>query len=238
MDPIVGFIVLLASTLFLYAVFTLLRKWADSFVILSFGLASLVNATIFTYANAPVEIGKFVFAMDSVLYTLFAYAIALKYIHYSFKDTKMMILSATISIVLSAIIKLLAMSASTGFTWNNFSNFFKSLTASAAAIISVLIELLILRGFKKKKWNMILALALGILVCSVLNSALYYTVSCFALKNPIPENLLKVILGSWILKFVCVGLSTLCYFINLRFWVPNELKKREEQNNNNQANLQ
>lgn len=214
----------------LVALMTFLRKWADAFVMIAFAIGCAVGANLYHSFAFPVEVGGIVFAIDSVLYTVFIHLVAVKFLHYSRKESLQFIYSALVAIIISAVFEFVATILSRGYSLHALENFLSYLVSVVASIIGIYLMELFFRFTLKKKVSNYLSLPIGLLIGSIANSTIYYFVM-FLINGQLDSNFWPIIIGSYIGKVFTMILCEISYIINSeKLWCPSEVELRKLKN--------
>lgn len=206
----------------LFASLAILRKWFDGFILVAFAVGTACNANFYHALTTPIECGGIIFAIDSILFTLFLHTIIVKYLHYSLKDAKNMAVASVVAIVISAVIEFLAKLNSIGYSNAILLNFLNYIVSAFASLIGIFFMIWFLE--KSKKMNVYLRILIAIFIGSILNSTIYY-LGVYFINGINGEVFWKMLLGSYIGKTYAIGLSMLCYFANGTILVPTDLQK-------------
>ena len=214
------YLALIGLLLFLSLAF--LRKWFDSFILIAFSIGAACNANYYHSFTTPVTCGNLVFAIDSILFTLFLHTIIVKYLHYSLKEAKNMAIASIVAILISAVIEFLAKCNSVGYSISLLNNFVNYCISALSSLIGIWLMIMVLE--KTKSWNVYVRIFVAILVGGFIDSTIYY-IGVSAAYNLNFSSLWGVLVGSYIGKFYAILLAQLIYFINGTIWVPTDLKK-------------
>lgn len=213
----------------LFALLTLCRRWYDYSMLFTFAIGFAVNANIYNSVSSPVEFYKLIFAIDSILYTGFAFTVIICAKEYGLKKAKILTLSAIAAVILSAIIELFASISSFGFDSNYFKTFFGYMASAIGTFVGFYFMIYIFDKFMKKNINIYLSMFICVLIASIINSTIYYSYSLIVYQDL--TNFLFILLGSYLGKIFAINLGMLSYYINTHLWIPNDLKKDEEVEN-------
>lgn len=181
-------------------------------------IGGIVNANFFHAGKYPIICFGLLFGLDSIIYSLFAYCVIIMFLKANKREAYILTVSSVIAIMFSAFMQLVAELYTIGScysVWKTFLNFFVS---SAASLIAVWIMLEILNKLKTKNTNEYVLLIVGMIVVSLINSAIYYTLA--TLINGTPENILSLLLTSFIGKTIAL----LCSLGSL--FLMNKIEKR------------
>lgn len=209
---------------------TLCRRWMDIPTLLAVAIGAAVNANIFTPIFHPIEVGKFTFSMEIVLYTLFMYTIVVRILDYGYNDAKRMTFTSVAAIVISAFIELVARLADNVPADVAFKEFSYYLFSSVGTIIGVWVMVFITIKCRNKNISSYLIIPFAIIASSIIHSLFYYGgISLVEWRRGVYTLFmgLSAIMG----KGVCILLAMLCYFINQKFWAPLSLEKKQEESN-------
>lgn len=209
----------------LFALLTLCRRWYDYSMLFTFAIGFAVNANIYNSVSSPVEFYKLIFAIDSILYTGFAFTIIICAKEYGVKKAKILTLSAIAAVILSAIIELFASISSFGFDSNYFKAFFGYVASAIGTFVGFYFMIYLFDKFMKKNTNIYFSMFICVLVASIINSTIYYSYSLIVYQDF--TNFLYILLGSYLGKLFAINLGMLSYYINTHLWIPLDLKNRD-----------
>ncbi len=176
----------------------------------SFAIGGVVNANLFNSVTHPINCFGLEFGIDSIIYTMFVFCVALMFIERDKKEAYVLGFSAVVAIVISAFMQLFSELLSFGGgleTWLAFFNFMASSVASVMAIV-VMIEVL---NKLKGKINNYLLIIIGILIATVLNTVIYYTFN--VLINGAPIGMWLILLTYFIGTIFALMLSLLVFYV-------------------------
>lgn len=213
--------------LVMFALLTFLRRWADSFVMIAFAIGCVVNANIWNASNVPVIVGNLVFAIDSILYTMFLHTVAVKFLHYPMKDAKLFVYSSIVAIIISAFIEFFANVFSQPWDIKYLLALAMYFASAIGSVLGIFLMVVFFKACKKRGIHNGFAVPMGILIASVVNSTIYYGCYCLIYQTFI-DNFIGILLGSYIGKTYSIILGIISYKINGRLWMPNELKQKDE----------
>lgn len=209
----------------LFALLTLCRRWYDYSMLFTFAIGFAVNANIYNSVSSPVEFYKLIFAIDSILYTGFAFTVIICAKEYGIKKAKILTLSAIAAVILSAIIELFASISSFGFDSNYFKAFFGYIASAIGTFVGFYFMICLFDKFMKKKINIYLSMFICVLIASIINSTIYYSYSLIVYQDF--TNFLYILLGSYLGKLFAINLGMLSYYVNTHLWIPLDLKNRD-----------
>ena len=207
-----------------FAFVTLIRKWHDYAMLYTIAIGFAINANIFNAFSAPIMCGELVFAIDSVLYTGFMFCVIVCAIEYGVRNAKILTSSTIAAILLSAMIELLAKISSNGYQSAYLISFLSYFFSAVGTFAGVWLMLFVYEKLKNKNVSNYLSIAICILISSIVNSTIFYAFTILS-TNDI-ENLLYVLIGSYIGKFICIGLFLFSFFISTHWFIPNSLKEK------------
>ena len=199
----------------------ILRKWFDSFILIAFSIGAACNANFYHALTTPIVCGPFIFAIDSILFTLFMHTLIVKYLHYSLKEARNMAIASIVAIILSATFEFLAKINAFGYSHALLLSFINYSFSALGSLIGIWLMFYFLEH--TKKMNVYLRIFLAILIGSFINSTVYY-VGVLAVDGYI-DKIWNILLGSYIGKLYAIGLSLFCYWFNGRVLVPTDLQK-------------
>lgn len=204
----------------IFLTLAVLRKWWDQFILIAFSIGAACNANFYHALTAGIECGPFIFAIDSILFTLFIHTIIVKYLHYSLKDAKNMAIASIVAIILSAIFEFLAKLNAFGYSNALLFNFLNYVFSALGSMVGIWIMFFFLE--RTKSMNVYLRIFIAILIGGILNSTVYYV--GILVVNGVIENFWGILLGSYIGKLYAILLSLGCYWINGKVLIPTDQK--------------
>ena len=208
---------------------TLCRKWIDIPTLLAVAIGCACNANLYTPISHPIVVGPFVFSVEIVLYTLFIYTIMVRILDYGYKSARTMTFTSVAAILISAFIELVASATKNGFSGEVFKVFSYYIFSSIGTIFGVWIMVFITIHLHKLKVSSYLIMPFGLIIASVIHSFFFY--GGIAVMNvQLDVYSWSEIFGAMIGKSVCIALAVLCYFINNKYWIPNNLLKQKAEN--------
>ena len=216
-----------------YGLTTLLRRWIDIPTLLAVAIGCAVNANLLNHMNvgARIEVGIFTFTIEIVLFTLFMYTISVRILDYGFQDAKRMTFTSIAAILISAFIELVSNLAVNGASSEMFKIFSYYLVSSIGTIVAVWVMVAIVIACRKKNINKYFTLVFAIVAACLIHSIIYYgSVALIEWKKDIYP--LMYALSAMMGKSVCIALGAFCYFINQKYWMPLNLVKAKEEDDN------
>ena len=222
----IGFVTLIIFMFVSFGLTTLFRKWLDVPTLVAVAIGAAVNANVYTSINNPIYVGDFVFSMENILTVLFMYTVIVRILDYGYKQGRNLTITTMAAIIISAIIELSAKLAYEGYSIETIKAFFYYLLSCCGSILGVWIMVLITIKCRKKNISPYLIIPFALIPSLIIHSIFYYGGVALIERDNI-FNLYKP-LGAIIAKFACVALATLCYFINKKYWIPNNLKKTSQ----------
>ena len=205
----------------IFLILSILRKWFDSFILIAFSIGAACNANFYHALTTPVVCGPFIFAIDSILFTLFIHTIIVKYLHYSLKDAKNMAIASIVAIILSAAFEFLTKLNAFGFSGDLLFSFLNYIFSAFGSLAGIWIMFYFLEN--TKNMNVYIRIFIAILIGGFINSTIYY-LGIIIINGQI-DNFWSIFFGSYIGKLYASGLSLLCYWVNGKFLVPTDLQK-------------
>ncbi len=184
------------------------RKYRGT-ALYALAIGGIVNANFFHAGNYPIDIFGLDFGIDSIIYTVFVFCVIVMYFEGGRRSAYILMFSSVIAILFSALIQLLSTLLSIGassLAWAIFGDFVISALASVIAVTAML-EIL----HKLKIKNSYVCTVLGILITSVLNSAIYYPLS--TLINGMPDNIVMLLTTSFSGKAMAMVMAVLTLYV-------------------------
>ena len=206
-----------------FAFITLVRKWHDYAMLFTIAIGFAINANVFNAFTDPMYMGPLVFSIDSILYTGFMFCVIICAHEYGTKKAKILTSSAVAAILLGAVIEFLAKTSSSGFQTEFLLNFCSFFFSALGTFAGVWLMLWVYEKMKNKNLNIYLVFTICILIASIVNSTIFYTFTILTSKN---LDIPYILLGSYIGKFICIGLGLLSFLINTHWFIPNDLKEK------------
>ena len=207
-----------------FAFITIIRKWHDSAMLYTLAIGFAINSNLFHAFTAPMFAGPLVFSIDSILYTGFMFCVIVCAIEYGTRNAKILTSSTIAAILLSAVIEFLARTSSTGFQTQYIINFFSYFFSAVGTFAGVWLMLFVFEKLKQKNCNIYLNIIICILISSIVNSSIFYVFTIFT--SGTIENLVCILIGSYIGKIFCIGLCLLSYFISSHYFIPKGLEEK------------
>ena len=226
---------LIIFTVCAFIVFTILRRWADSFILIAFAIGFIVNANFYTAISTPIYIQNssfcpIVFSYDAVLYAVFIFIVVVKFTHYPTKDGKLLAYSSVVAIVISAVIETCARLAYNINDWKESLIVFSQYILSGGVslfVVFLVVKVIKKMLLKKRHPNFIIsAVVFGgtmlhqmILYCFVaifVAVGVYHPTSSDGSAFNLIPNLGWIFLGSLILTIFVIILSMISLPIQLR----------------------
>lgn len=212
-------------SLFVFAGFCIARRWHDYAVLFTIAIGFAVNANIFNGGTAPITVGGFVFSVDSILYTGFMFAIMICAHEYGFKKARVLTYTSIAAILISAVIEIMANISAFGYQPEFLYAFLGYIFSAIGTFLGVWFMLAVYKILEKKKANEYFNFLVCILIASVINTTIYY-MGTILVTGHLLDNMMPILLGSYIGKIFCILLCQIVFFVNTHFWVPNALKEK------------
>ncbi len=205
----------------IFAFITLVRRWYDYSILFTIAIGFAVNANIFNSSNVPVYLGDLVFAIDSILYTGFMFAVIICAREYGVRKAKILTSSSIAAILVSASIEFLANVSSFGYATEYLISTLSYVYSALGTFLGVWLMLYIYSKLDALKTHVALNFIFCVIITSVVNTAVYYGLMALTLGSIIA--VWQVLLGSFIGKIICIALGLISYYINTHFWIPKDL---------------
>lgn len=173
-------------------------------------IGGIVNANFFHAGNYPIDCFGLPFGIDSIIYTLFIFCVIVMLLKENKKSAYTLGFSSIIAIVFSAAMQLLADLLSNGSTTKVWLTFLGFIISALASVITIIVMIETLEKLKNKL-NKYLIIIIGIILSTIINTAIYYPL--ITLINGVPNNIWTLLLTSFIGKFISLNLSLLTYFL-------------------------
>lgn len=222
-----SFAVLIIFMFVAFGLTTLFRKWMDIPTLLAVAIGAAVNANLFNPITSPIYVGRFIFSMEIILYTLFMYTIVVRILDYGYNDAKRMTFTSVAAIIISAFIELVARLAAKVSMEIALKEFSYYLISSVGTVIGVWVMILITIHCRRKRISPYLIIPFAIIASSLIHSTVYYG-GILLIEWKRGVYTLFMFLGALIGKGACILLAIPCYYINKNYWIPLNLRKEEE----------
>ena len=219
--------ILIGIAIFLFSFMTFVRKWHDYTMLFAIAIGFAVNANIYNGATNPVYLGDIVFAIDSALYIGFTFTVLICAKDYGMKQAIVLTSSTIIAIIISAGIEFLAEVSSHGYQKEFLQTFFSYLFSALGTAGGISLMLFVFSKLNNKI-NVYLLFVICAVIANLINSSVYYTFSFIIYGKT--ENIGYILLGSFIGKAFAIILGLISYFINCHWWIPNDLKNKNNEN--------
>lgn len=211
-----------------FAFVTLVRKRHDYAMLYTIAIGFAINANIFNATTTPIMCGKLIFAIDSILFTGFMYAVIVCAHEYGVRNAKILTSSTIAAILLSATIEFLAKTSATGFQATYLVSFLGYLFSALGTFAGVWLMLYFYQVLKNKKCNSYLNFVVCLLISSIINSSIFYIFTRITAEDT--SKLPYMLAGSYIGKIFCIGVCLVSFFISTHWFIPNNLKEKYRKN--------
>ena len=215
-----------------FAFITLVRKKHDYAMLFTIAIGFAINANIFNASTAPIACGKLIFSVDSILFTGFMYTVMVCAHEYGTKDAKVLTSSTIAAILLSATIEFLAKTSTSGFQTENLTGLLGYLFSAIGTFAAVWLMLWVYNLLKNKNCNIYLNFVVCIIISSIINSSIFYIFTRITTADP--STLPYMLAGSYLGKLFCIILCLVSFFISTHWFIPNNLKDKYKNKQNNQ----
>lgn len=207
---------------------TLFRKWIDIPTLIAVAIGCACNSNLYTAITHPIVVGPFTFSFEIVLYTLFMYTIMIRILDYGYNAAKVMTFTSIAAILISAIIELIVTLSMNGASWDVFKTFLYYVFSFIGTLFAVWFMIFITIFLRKMNVNTYFTIAIALVTASVIHALFFY--GGIALLNwNYAAYPWSAVLGNLVGKAVCIPLAVFCYFINVKWWKPNNLKILKEE---------
>lgn len=203
----------------LFAGLTISRRFKDSFFLIAFAIGCACNANYYTSFTHPIEYQGIIFSIDSILFTMFLFTVALKYYGYSLKETQGMIFASVVAIIISALIEFSAFLSYQGYSFEILQTLLKYVFSAIGSLIAIFVMIAYLKNATKRNVAKPLAILNAILLGSIINSTLYYGLIALLTMQRI-DNFFSMLIGSYIGKAFASLLAIGSYYINEKLLQP------------------
>jgi hypothetical protein len=188
-------------------------------------IGGAVNANFFHAGKYPIYCFGLPFGLDSIIFSVFVYCVIIMFLKVSKRDAYILTFSTVIAIMFSAVMQLVAELFTIGScfaVWKTFLNFSVSAVAS---LIAVWVMLETLDRLKNKNQNQYVLMIVGMLIVSLLNSAIYYSIATWI--NGAPENIFILVLTSFIGKIIALACAIGALYLTSK--IEKVIERRSQQ---------
>lgn len=201
----------LLFTLVMFLAFVFAKKFFGKNALFVIGIGSVIGANIYNANAFPIELGGLILGIDSVVYTLFVFSIIVMHIYYGKFSMREVLYSAVGSIFLTSLLAFTGNAFQVGVTdaviYNALYYFFSILgTVVAIEVMIYLFDIL-----KKKNLNIYLNIAVGLILASLINTAIYYGLSYVAFGG-LGDVFVQTLAGSYVGKALSILFCLGAYF--------------------------
>ena len=203
---------------------TIVRKWHDYAILFTIAIGFAINANIFNSFSTPISWGSFIFSIDSILYTGFTFTVIICAKEYGIRKAKILASSTIAAILLSAVIEFLAKISSFGYSVETLNTLFGYIFSALGTFAAIWIMLPIFRKLEESNVNININFVICVLIASIINTSIFYGFTM--LTNGVADNLMAILVGSYIGKIFCILLGQTSYYINTHIFIPNSLKDK------------
>lgn len=218
-----SFVLLIVFMLVAFALTTLFRKWIDIPTLIAVAIGCACNSNLYTAISHPIVVGPFIFSFEIVLYTLFIYTIMVRILDYGYSDAKVMTITSIAAIIISALIELTVGLSQQGAIWPIFKQFLYYVFSFMGTLVAVWFMVYLTIIFRRMGINKYFIIAFALVVASAIHGLFFY--GGIALLNlDFAAYPWAAVFGNYIGKAVCIPIAVFCYFINEKWWKPNNLK--------------
>ena len=179
-----GFILFLLFGMGVFALSLIGNKKYQTTTLYALAIGGVVNANYFDAVSHPIDCFGLPFGIDSVIYTLFVFAVMVVLLKDTKKDAYLLAISSIVAIMFSALMELFAELLANGSTvaiWVTFLTFAASALGSAVAVIPA-VEIV---ARLKKKHSPYLCMAVGICIMTIINGAIDFPLTALVTSTPI-----------------------------------------------------
>ena len=177
-------------------------------------IGGAVNANFFHAANYPIDIFHLSFGIDAILYNLFIFCVIVMFFEKNKKEAYLLAISSIIATLLAGFFDSVAEILSNGGYFDGAFNCLINFSISSfSSVICVVIILELLDLFTKKKiikYQYIL-LSIGMVIATLLNSPIYYTLASLVFRQN--DNLLNLTISSLIGKAFAIIMALTTLFL-------------------------
>lgn len=201
---------LIITSLVCFGSFILAYHYYKSSGLYVYAIGGIIAANFYNIGTYPIQIGNFIFGIDSVVYSLFVFCAMVILFDYGERQLKELTYSSAAAIIFSGAIQFVSAWASFGLGTDIVWGFVSFVISAIATIIPVIASIFIYRKIKNKL-NPYLILILLMIFIAVINSVIYFGfIACF---GALPDSYLMVIVASYIGKAIALVFAIGAYFV-------------------------
>ena len=198
----------LLFTIIMFVGFIFAKKFFGKNALFVIGIGSVIGANIYNANAIPIQLGGLILGIDSVVYTLFVFSAIIMHLYYGKYSMREVLYSAVGSIFLTSLLSFTGNAFQVGVTdaviYNSLSYFFSIL----GTVVAIEIMIYIFDKLKKKNINIYLNIAIGLVIASLVNSAIYYGLAFLAFGG-LGDVFVQTLAGSYVGKGIsllfCLG---------------------------------
>lgn len=219
-------LILAAIAVICFALLTFFRQWRDADILILAAIGCAIGSNIYNSVTMPVVIGGYTFGIDSVLYTVFMFAVIIRAEDYSVREARSMTLTTIAAIMISAFIEFFARWSFAGIDTAAIVSLASYAISSVGTFAGVRLMLWCFEGLRARKINVYVNFALCVHVASAINSLIYFGGTAL-LGNEAVSDFPSAFCGSYIGKTgaICIGL--IGFFVNRKFLAPKNVSKKQ-----------
>ena len=199
--------------------------------IFTLSIGAVIGANVYNIGSYPVEIGKLVFGMDGVVYTIFLFCLLIMLIDYGKKDMHLVLYTAMFSIFFTALLAFFGSYLQNGAItesqiWSTLSYIFSIL----GTYVAVICMMFLYQKLRSKNFNNTLAFIACLLIGNLINSIIYFGLT-FVVTGSLGENFVYSLMGSFITKFLSTLICAVVYFVYEKYWNKQIEKTKDDSTN-------
>lgn len=192
----------------MFVSFVFAKKFFGKNALFVIGIGCVIGANLYNANAFPIEMGSLILGIDSVVYTLFVFSVITMHTYFGKKAMREVLYCAVGSIFLTALLSFSGNFFQVGITESGVYSFLYYFFSILGTIVAIEIMILVFDKLKKKNVNIYLNIAIGLVIASLLNTAIYYGLSYFAFGG-LGDAFVPVLVGSYLGKGIsllfCLG---------------------------------
>lgn len=192
-------------------------------------IGAVIGANIYNSTAYPIFIGNFIFGIDSIVYTIFAFCLLFMLIKYGKRDMKIVLYTSLFSIFFTALLFFMGNLSQSGYSTELLLRFLFYIASIIATYFAVLAMAKIFEWLQAKNTNVYISILISLLVVSLVNSLIYFGIS-YLLTGNLGNTFFLALIGSYIGKAIA---SLLCLVVFAILSIKKHNKKTPDQCENN-----
>lgn len=186
--------------------------------IFTVAIGAVIGANVYNIGSFPIYVGKLVFGLDGVVYTIFLLCLLLMYIDYGKKSMKTLLYTAMFSIFFTALLAFFgSYFVNEGIKIEQIHSTLSYIYSILGTYVASIVMIKLYDRLKKLKTNKYLNIIVSLIVGNIINSAIYFGL-IFTFTGNLGYDFLLTLLGSISMKIVSTGVCILLFYLYQKYW--------------------